>query len=65
MVKAYICGGMTTGRVLLNDVLEFDIANQKLKTFGQLNSERYDAGVVNCHKYLWVFGGGNRNGDVD
>ena len=32
--KAYICGGRTTDDVLLKDCSEFDIADQKLKTFG-------------------------------
>ena len=57
MEKAYICGGWTTDIVDLNDVLEFDISDQKLKTFGQLITARCSAGVVICHKYLWVFNG--------
>ena len=41
----------------IKDVLEFDILNQKLKAYGQLNVARISPGVVTCKKYLWVFGG--------
>ena len=51
---------MTTNYVYLKDILEFDILNQKFKTFGQLNLGRHCAGVVACHKYIWVFGGFNK-----
>ena len=57
MSKAYVCGGITTDWIYLKDILEFDISNQKFKTFGLLNTARYNAGVITCQKYLWVFGG--------
>ena len=65
MIKAYICGGFSTKNIILKDIIEFDIANQKFKIFGFLNTARYNAGVVKCHKYIWVFGGENLNGLVD
>ena len=65
MMKAYICGGRKTNCVYHKDILEFDILNQKFKTFGQLNTARHRSGVVNCHKYIWVFGGFDNNGLID
>ena len=64
MTIAYLCGGMTTGDVLLKVCLVFDILNQKFKIFGQLNEARYNAGVVTCNKYLWVFGGSSDGYDT-
>ena len=63
VVKAYICGGTTINNIVLKDIVEFDISNQKFKTFGILNTARFQAGVVTCHKYLWVFGGQFDYGD--